>query len=64
GVSTSAGLAALYFYLSRYPKCYKLLAQEICTTLQSGRDIRSRSILASCRYLCACIDKSLRMAPP
>lgn len=57
-------LSALFFYLSRYPECYEKLAQEIRSQFSSGRDINGGPTLADCWYLRACIDESLRMAPP
>lgn len=64
GTPPAATMSALFFYLSRYPACYQKLAQEIRGRFASGRDVTGGPALASCRYLRACIDESLRMAPP
>ncbi|KAK8057979.1 hypothetical protein PG994_008427 [Apiospora phragmitis] len=57
-------IAALFFYLSRYPKAYKKLAQEVRTSFQSNAEIRNGPQLQSSRCLRACIDEALRMTPP
>ncbi|KAK8113160.1 hypothetical protein PG984_013686 [Apiospora sp. TS-2023a] len=64
GTPPAATLSALFFYLSRYPACYEKLAQEIRSQFPSGSDIHGGPTLAACKYLRACIDESLRMAPP
>lgn len=64
GTPPATTLSALFFYLSRYPKCYEKLAQEIRSQFASGRDIRGSPALFACKYLRACVDESLRMAPP
>ncbi|RYP45562.1 hypothetical protein DL768_008111 [Monosporascus sp. mg162] len=63
GDTTSTGLSALFFYLSRNPRCYQRLAEEIRSTFSSGADIRG-PMLAKCQYLRACFDEALRMSPP
>ncbi|KAM3159150.1 hypothetical protein ABEW05_000209 [Botrytis cinerea] len=63
GTTLSAALSAIFFYLSRYPTVYILLATEIRDTF-SGLDIKSGAQLSSCKYLRACIDETLRMSPP
>ncbi|RYO93052.1 hypothetical protein DL762_001315 [Monosporascus cannonballus] len=57
-------ICALLFYLSRNPQCYKVLAEEIRSTFQSDEEIKGGAKLQSCKYLRACIDESLRLAPP
>jgi cytochrome P450 len=57
-------MTSLFYYLSRYLRCYDKLAQEIRSTFQSGKDIKSGAALASCKYLRACIDETLRISPP
>ncbi|OTA96585.1 hypothetical protein M434DRAFT_67275 [Hypoxylon sp. CO27-5] len=64
GDTTATTISALFFYLSRYPEHYDELAKEIRDTFQSGDDIRGGPQLSSCKYLRACIDEALRMAPP
>jgi cytochrome P450 len=57
-------MSAVFFYLSRYPECYKKLAQEIRTTFASSQEIKGGPALSGCGYLRACIDEALRMSPP
>ncbi|KAI0140025.1 cytochrome P450 [Hypoxylon sp. NC0597] len=64
GDTTGTALAGAFFYLSRNPSCYEKLATEIRSTFTSAEEIKTGRQLASCRYLRACIDESLRMASP
>ncbi|KAI9166344.1 Cytochrome P450 monooxygenase atnE [Paramyrothecium foliicola] len=64
GTTTSTALSSIFFYLSRYPAIYAKLATEIRSTFKSGNDLKTGSLLSSCRYLRAVIDESLRIAPP
>lgn len=64
GTPPATIICALLFYLSRYPECYKALAHEIRSTFSSSKEIRSGSQLASCKYLRACIEESMRINPP
>lgn len=63
GETSSTALGALFFYLARHPDCYRQLATEVRSKFTSGADIRSGSQLAGCRYLHACINETLRLAP-
>ncbi|KAI1329197.1 cytochrome P450 [Xylariaceae sp. FL0255] len=56
-------VAATFFCLAHNPSCYQKVAREIRASFQVGSEICS-SKLASCRYLRACIDESLRLSPP
>ncbi|KAI1405615.1 cytochrome P450 [Hypoxylon fuscum] len=62
--STSGGICAAFFYLSRNRRCYEKLANEIRTTFASSAEIQTGPLLSSCQYLRACIDETLRLAPP
>ncbi|RYP28048.1 hypothetical protein DL767_007379 [Monosporascus sp. MG133] len=64
GDTTATALAGAFFYLSRNPDCYRKLAAEIRSTFTSADEIHGGRQLASCRYLRAYIDESLRMASP
>lgn len=64
GTPPATTMSALFFYLSRHPQCHEKLAQEVRTTFASGRDIHGGAKLSACKYLRACIDEALRMAPP
>ncbi|KAF3003337.1 hypothetical protein E8E14_000998 [Neopestalotiopsis sp. 37M] len=61
--TTSTTLSALFFYLSRNPKCYTRLCQEIRSAFPSDSEIRNGTKLAGCTYLRACLDETLRMSP-
>lgn len=62
GTTTAASTSAALFYLSRYPDCYRALADEIRSTFASVSDIKSGPQLNSCKYLRACIEETLRCA--
>lgn len=62
--TSSVALCAMFFYLTRNPRVQERLEKEILSTFGSLDDIRSGAKLASCRYLQACVDEALRMAPP
>ena len=62
--TTSTVLAASLFYLSRYVLAYQKVTQEVRSTFSTVADIRTRPLLNKCIYLRACIDESMRMAPP
>jgi cytochrome P450 len=62
--TSSTTLAALMFYLSRYPHCYEKLALEVHSTFKSVEEIHSGPKMNQCSYLRACIEEALRMSPP
>ena len=62
--TTSTAFAAMFFYLTRNPRVYRELTEEIRTTFKSVEEIHSGPQLSSCRYLRAFIDEALRMNPP
>ncbi|KAL6851382.1 hypothetical protein ACO1O0_008510 [Amphichorda felina] len=64
GDTNATAMSSVFFYLSRYPECYRKLAEEIRSTFASGKEIVGGPELSSCRYLRACIDEALRMNPP
>lgn len=64
GDTTATTMAAVFFYLSRYPECHRKLADEIRSTFVNGTDIRAGPQLSGCKYLRACIDETLRISPP
>jgi hypothetical protein len=51
GDTVSTAMTALFFYLSRYCQCYKILREEINTTFTASHRIRGGKQLSSCRYL-------------
>ncbi|KAH7128174.1 cytochrome P450 [Dendryphion nanum] len=64
GDTTSSTLSAAFFYLSRYPDIYARLANEIRSAFTSSEQIHNGPQLASCTYLRAVIDETLRISPP
>ncbi|KAF2811147.1 cytochrome P450 [Mytilinidion resinicola] len=62
--TTSTVLAAALFYLSRDPTAYAKVAAEVRSCFHRPADLHNRSLLHSCLYLRACIEESMRMAPP
>lgn len=64
GESTSTLLAAAFFYLSRNPKSYAKLADEVRTTFGTGSEIQGGPKLSGCKYIRACLDETMRMSPP
>lgn len=63
-MTTATAMSATFFYLAQSPACYAKLAAEIRSTFDSAGEIRPGQQLASCKYLRACIDESMRLAPP
>jgi cytochrome P450 len=64
GETSATCLAALCFYLTRYPECYARLRDEIRGAFSSEEEMRGGARLAECVYLRACINEALRLAPP
>jgi cytochrome P450 len=62
--TSSTVLAALFFYLAKYPRVYAKLSDEIRTNFSSYDEIRGGQPLNKCQYLRACLDEAMRMAPP
>jgi cytochrome P450 len=61
--SVSSPLSGFWFYISRNQSAYEKLKAEIRSTFKSPNDITNDSKLASCAYLFACIEETLRMVP-
>ncbi|KAI1739764.1 cytochrome P450 [Xylaria scruposa] len=64
GSTVATAMCGALFHLSWHPDAYARLAAEIRSTFSSGRDIQPGPVLASCTYLRAVIDESIRMTPP
>ena len=62
--TTSAVIAAMFFYLTRNVSAYSKLSQEIRQTFDRVDDIVTGPQLSSCIYLRAVIDETMRMSPP
>ena len=61
--TTSTILSSFFFYIVRNPRPYKRLVKEIRSTFDSAHEIVSGPKLSSCKYLRACVDETMRMAP-
>jgi cytochrome P450 len=61
--TSSTTLAALFFYLSRYPDVYEKACQEVRGVFTSPEEVAVGPALNSCIYLRACLDEALRMNP-
>ena len=59
--TTAVVLCAFFFYITRRSQCYERLVNEIRSTFSSVENITSGPQLASCTYLQACINESLRL---
>ncbi|KAI1123712.1 cytochrome P450 [Nemania abortiva] len=64
GSTVATAICGALFHLSCHPDAYTRLATEIRQAFSSGHDILPGPKLASCTYLRAVIDESLRMTPP
>lgn len=62
--TTSVAMCAIFFYITHNTRVYEKLTKEIRSTFKTLDEVRSGEKLSSCRYLRACIDEALRMAPP
>ncbi|KAI0126680.1 cytochrome P450 monooxygenase [Xylariales sp. AK1849] len=61
--TTGTALSGLSFYLARYPGCYDKLQREIRNSFSSVDEIVGGRKLLECKYLRACVEEALRMAP-
>jgi cytochrome P450 len=62
--TTSLTISASLFYLLHSPATLATLTREIRSTFSSLDSIHPGHALSSCVYLRACIDETLRLAPP
>ncbi|KAF2116791.1 cytochrome P450 [Lophiotrema nucula] len=62
--TTSTTLSAFFFYLARNPSAYKAATSEVRAVFRNPADLRNRALFPKLIYLRACIDESMRMAPP
>ncbi|KAH9906954.1 cytochrome P450 [Xylariomycetidae sp. FL2044] len=64
GTPPATAMCALLFYITQNPSCYTKLVTEIRSAFRSGQEIKGGAQLSGCKYLRACIDEALRLAPP
>ena len=62
--TTSTAFAACFFYLLHNASCLERLSSEVRSSFADVEDIVLGPQLTSCRYLRACIDEAMRLAPP
>jgi cytochrome P450 len=62
--TTSTALAGTFFYLVHNPTAMQKLCEEIREKFSDVEEIVTGPKLASCSFLRACIDETLRMTPP
>ena len=62
--TSSTSIAALFFYLTHYPRVYSKLVALIRNSFDSVDEIQDSPKLTSCLYLRACIDEAMRLSPP
>jgi len=54
----------MFFYLAQNPEKKARVVSEVRSCFASREEVRLGAKLASCRYLAACVNECLRMAPP
>lgn len=64
GDTTSTSIAATLFYLCRNPAPLSRVVSELREKFTSVEEIVPGPALDECKYLRACIDESMRLAPP
>ncbi|KAF2470541.1 benzoate 4-monooxygenase cytochrome-like protein P450 [Lindgomyces ingoldianus] len=62
--TTVTATTGVFFYLVNYSTSLSRLEKEIRSSFSGVEEIRIGPQLASCHYLLACIEESLRMSPP
>ncbi|KAL4999608.1 cytochrome P450 [Aspergillus recurvatus] len=61
--TSSTGMAAAFFYLSRNSSAYNRVTKEVRSVFSTPDAVCQGPKLASCVYLRACIQEALRLAP-
>lgn len=61
--TSSVTMTGAFFYLSHYPERLAKLREEVTSVFATAEDIVPGPKLASCKYLRACIDETLRICP-
>lgn len=62
--TSSTAFSSVLFYLADNREAYEKAADEVRSKFLSRDEVRLGATLASCTYVRACIDESLRMSPP
>ncbi|KAF2457057.1 benzoate 4-monooxygenase cytochrome P450 [Lineolata rhizophorae] len=61
--TVSTTLAAAIFYLTRNPRALEEATREVRAAFASPEEVRGGPVLNGCKYMVACIDEALRIAP-
>ncbi|KZM20809.1 heme binding [Ascochyta rabiei] len=61
--TSDTSMNAIFYFLLKHPRCLKKVEEELLSTFRLYSDI-SDDRLATLPYLHACINETLRMAPP
>ncbi|EED16181.1 cytochrome P450, putative [Talaromyces stipitatus ATCC 10500] len=61
--TSSTGMAALFFYLTRDPAAYDRVTKEVRSVFTTPEEVSQGPKLNSCTYLRACIQEALRLSP-
>jgi len=62
--TTAVTLSNLWYYLLSHPAYYKRLRQEVDAVFLRGEDPTDQERLVGMEYFNACINETLRLAPP
>ncbi|RDW76333.1 cytochrome P450 [Aspergillus mulundensis] len=61
--TSSTGLAATFFYLTRTPSAYARVTNEVRSAFPTPDEVCQGPKLSSCVFIRACIQEALRLAP-
>lgn len=61
--TSSTGIAAAFFYLSRNPEAYARVTEQVRTHFAPTDTIQQGAQLNACTYLFACVQEALRLSP-
>lgn len=64
GDTTSTAIASTFFFLTKNDNILDKVTEEVRNKFKTLEDVRPGSDLTSCTYLRACVDESMRIAPP
>ena len=61
--TTMVSMTAIFFYLTQSQGVHQKLASEVRSTFETLEEIREGLKLLSCKYLRACVNEAMRLAP-